>query len=571
MITILSDGLVESPVAMTDPTADNPNGEGEPAPEKYQLEGDDCPSEVEKLERYTQGGYHPVAIGDLLGDGGRFRVVHKLGFGGFATVWLCHDRATSKWRAVKIMAAEASTPECPDLRALELFGDADAAVLAANHIQLPLEHFWTAGPNGRHLCFVLPFLGPTLTEVFRVYGHLPGLTKDICFQLARALRFIHARGLCHGDFRTDNVLFRLAEGVDEWDEEALVSLLGTPSLFPVKPVPGQASELEPGVPAYLVSRANIGYGSGLCSPRIAVVDFGVSYRVSQPPIGKGTGIPAPFAAPEDVFEMDQSLGTHTDIWALGCSIVKVRLGFTPFCEEFDDLLKTVEKMEDIMGPMPHPFRTVWRSWNCPFVNCEDDEDSNPRDDDGGDNEDRAGGISWEDEKVPATLRTLEQSWIEKSRTEEVGAGNYLEYRMRRPRLMAIDDEEAADIAAQARANPHRLPSYKPPTPTAEDDAVIRYQRAVKYRMDEAEVRQLFDLLRKIFQWHPERRATLDEILEHEWFGRGSRAEEEEEAASTSSCSPPPPPSPKKSAGRSAQRRRRTRRKRGKRRGKRAAK
>ena len=47
---------------------------------------------VENLEDYQAGGYHPIHLGDHLGNAGRYRVIHKLGHGGFSTVWL--------WRAI---------------------------------------------------------------------------------------------------------------------------------------------------------------------------------------------------------------------------------------------------------------------------------------------------------------------------------------------------------------------------------------------------------------------------------------------------------------------------------------
>ena len=45
--------------------------------------------EQEDVGQYCRGGYHPVVIGDIFDN--RFRVVRKLGWGHFSTVWLCRD------------------------------------------------------------------------------------------------------------------------------------------------------------------------------------------------------------------------------------------------------------------------------------------------------------------------------------------------------------------------------------------------------------------------------------------------------------------------------------------------
>jgi serine/threonine-protein kinase SRPK3 len=49
-----------------------------------------CGIDAEPLHRYRVGGYHPVALGDLFHDG-RYKVLHKLGWGGYSTVWAAKD------------------------------------------------------------------------------------------------------------------------------------------------------------------------------------------------------------------------------------------------------------------------------------------------------------------------------------------------------------------------------------------------------------------------------------------------------------------------------------------------
>lgn len=49
-----------------------------------------CGIDAEPLHRYRIGGYHPVALGDLVNDG-RYKVLHKLGWGGYSTVWVARD------------------------------------------------------------------------------------------------------------------------------------------------------------------------------------------------------------------------------------------------------------------------------------------------------------------------------------------------------------------------------------------------------------------------------------------------------------------------------------------------
>lgn len=46
--------------------------------------------DAESLQQYPKGGYHPTHLGATLKDG-RYKVTHKLGWGGYAAVWLATD------------------------------------------------------------------------------------------------------------------------------------------------------------------------------------------------------------------------------------------------------------------------------------------------------------------------------------------------------------------------------------------------------------------------------------------------------------------------------------------------
>lgn len=58
----------------------------------YELYGTSNPLlfEEENILDYQPVSYHPVLLGDTLKDG-RYTICHKLGRGGFSTVWVARD------------------------------------------------------------------------------------------------------------------------------------------------------------------------------------------------------------------------------------------------------------------------------------------------------------------------------------------------------------------------------------------------------------------------------------------------------------------------------------------------
>jgi len=464
---------------------------------------------VEPLEWYCEGGLHPVHLGDVLND--RYVVSHKLGHGGFGTVWLCRDLTTGKWQAVKILAANVSTADCADLRALDLFRSIDSKTLNENHITLPTGQFWLNGPNGDHLCLVLPFLGTPLSYLFDVYGHCPELMKDICFQLVEAMAFLHSHGgICHGDFRPENILFHIAEGVDEWPEEKLFKVMEAPIRVPVIAVgPNGQTAQKPcnnGVPQYLVGKADIDYGTGLCSTKITVTDFGVSYPIDCPPQqGQGTGIPLSYLAPEGLFCKQHLLGPQTDLWSLACSIMEIRVGISPFGDGGATVPGLIENMEASIGPLPQPYRAQWKHWidEADVINAAN----------GLGEESPETQVPFpEDESLPITFDQAEENGIRKQRFKERGTEEYVHYRMLAEFVMNITSPEAAEIAKQEHRVTGTLPAYPP------SSAFMDYKSRNKVRLSRHEADQLFDLVMSVFRWHPHDRPSAVQLLDHPWFG-----------------------------------------------------
>lgn len=447
----------------------------------YNLEHDDL--ETEDPNDYAPGGLYPMAIGQRFGDDGRFRTVHKLGSGGFGTVWLCHDSKDNKWRAVKILAAALSNKDdCQEFEAIAFFDQFKPEQLHVHHIVKPLELFWLESPNGTHLALVLPVMGPDLRRTAKYYGHCRSLIKDICFQLVDAMDFLHRNHYCHGDFRAENIMFHLADGVDEMPEAELLALLGQPETVAVVPVYSEYG-VGGGVPTELVGSVQMDFGMGIFSTRIGVSDFGLAYRLATPPPeGRPTGIPPTHSAPEDLMGAARP-GIPNDIWALGVTMYEVAYACEPFTSDhMFDPAAVVTTIEWSLGPLPKSYRQAWRD---------------------------IGGHHYgdvDDETRPFTIDL--DCPIEREDFESLKRP----YGLRPPASMYLSATLAqqAEISTQIEDGvaPSKLPAFKP-----EPDNYM----ATNVQCDLDDETRFCDLVMAIFQYDRSQRPTAEVLMRHPWF------------------------------------------------------
>ncbi|WEW58184.1 hypothetical protein PRK78_003652 [Emydomyces testavorans] len=449
---------------------------------------------TEDVERYQAGGFHPVHLGDRY-DRGRYTVVHKLGAGGFSTVWLARDEYEKKWVALKIVAAEHST----------LVGDkcvlsrtATSSLLTSGAQGFIAEHqrqFTFEGPNGHHLCLVLPVLGPSASDLS--YGFTsrlrPWLARRVGYEATKAVADLHSRGLCHGDVTTANILFSLSD-FDRFTEADIYDLFGPPATGELETESGETP--GPEAPRYIVKTLDfLSSPINIITHDIKLVDFDQCFPVSSPP-KRMLSTPLEFLAPEVAVGLAAS--PASDVWALGCCLFRLRSGVGPFENPYEvtspvDLMRYVIQT---LGDMPREWQQIL--W----------------DDDGKPTKDPSKGkllCKWEGQRPLKTL--LYQIWDEpEGRVVQTGTAK-------------PEDEDW--IANDEDRNPFP-PCFSDmmwkPTAVKVDNLYLHgYDREWLTlsegipKIPEHEADLLYDLLSRIFVYDPERRPSAREVLSHPWF------------------------------------------------------
>lgn len=208
-------------------------------------DSDSSLGERTEAEGLREGGYHPVAIGDVFKNGA-YRVLCRLGTGHFSTVWLCLDTTRRSPRLAQVSASNSGT-SYPRHKVVALKiqkSAADYSEAAKDEIKLLqavnrrdpagkapvislVDHFEHYGPNGRHVCLVFDVLGSSLLKLIKRFNYkgapLP-LVRSSARKILEGLHFLHTEaGIIHTDLKPENVLFEIpGDMLDEVERQATV-------------------------------------------------------------------------------------------------------------------------------------------------------------------------------------------------------------------------------------------------------------------------------------------------------------------------------------------------------------
>ncbi|KAH8120747.1 serine/threonine-protein kinase SRPK3 [Trichoderma asperellum] len=324
-------------------------------PPEHSTQPDVATEEIEEgRAAYQPGGFHPVYIGDIFND--RFKVLSKIGYGRYSTVWLVRDLEASdiqhEFRALKILSARSYGGE-NDIFEREILthfrNGEDRDLIGYKYICHLISHFEHQGPNGTHVCFIFELMGETLLSFSAWFpaDMIPySVMRRFTIQLVLALDFAHELNVIHTDIKPDNIFVKFRD----------YSLIESGYLNDIS-IPQQNRE-EPQycpIPSWLLRAFYFNRADDTRADEfdIALGDWGVASWTTKHLTEKIQ--PVALRSPEVLIEAPW--GTATDWWNLGALILElfrtVRMfsGRVPPDGHYE-LKRHLTEIVDLFGPFP---------------------------------------------------------------------------------------------------------------------------------------------------------------------------------------------------------------------------
>jgi serine/threonine protein kinase len=312
---------------------------------------EDVEAEAEPRERYAKGLYYPVQIGDTLDS--RYRIEHKLGWGGYSTVWLAHDTQQDKAVALKILiSGEGQAERCVQSRNLEAVQDPSRLVMYQAAFSL-------LGVEGTyHMVLVFPLRGPSLRAT--LYYMSPVLRMSAAKHSLLALKSLHDAGFVHkgeliclsyrqdakqfllADLNMGNVMWHI-ESVDHWTTAEIYQQFGRPRKATLPEARGKLGELvEPMRVPIDVIRSPVYLG-----------DFGHTFNYRDA-VENTVQFPLSFCAPERLHGTAPSFAS--DMWSYTSIFASLYIGADVL---WGNGIECISRVVGMAGPFPEHWRSCY--------------------------------------------------------------------------------------------------------------------------------------------------------------------------------------------------------------------
>ncbi|KIW11836.1 hypothetical protein PV08_09109 [Exophiala spinifera] len=468
---------------------------------------------VECVQDYVPGGLHPVHLGDMVG---RYKMLRKLGYGGYSTVWLAQDISlinsdTGGYVALKIVRADRDCAK--EIQCYDTLRTSSGRHPGASYIMMLLDYFTIQGPNGKHDCLAYEVLGPSIASVVRdsdgmdttAYLTLPSARK-IIYQVLLALDYIHSVGLVHGDIYHGNVLFILRDLSQESSDD-----LCQPHSQVSADVKRIKGSRQPGD----IRRLTLDWPlNELISPKgdVKLSDLGNSFFKHDPP--SKPEAPLEYRSPEII--LDNRISMAQDCWAFACFAYSLLTNTSLFDLAFlyDENAQNDEhllQLFSLLGPLPAWLKQSWPRYDVYF-----NENGQPQKfivDDDAFSYSELDDLPEEDHQ--STPQDTESDGHQQQLDEVLSNRN----RLGKPHEFFDPDLYPSIVTLRerkqrkAREDPRSLADFVALYPPLSE----KWSFEKHPDMQSAESELALDFLQGLLTYEPDRRPSTKELLQHAWI------------------------------------------------------
>ncbi|KAF5009194.1 hypothetical protein FDECE_4559 [Fusarium decemcellulare] len=433
-------------------------------------------------EAYHPGGYHPVHLGDVVQN--RYRIIRKLGWGQFSTVWLAIDTQLDRYVSLKITLAVQNNNASKEVTLYKSRLQPGSTYLVTLY-----DATSVTGPNGEHDGLIFETMGPSLTTLLQKWPDFQigqpwerrftkEFTKRSLLDTIRALHFLHERGVVHGDVHLGNILTCIRQPeVSPVSERELQQ--PTSDAQPLKRRDGKKDLWSP---SYLLEGRPMEYSLSYdLDPLVKLADLGGD---EQPIAWAAAVTPVALRAPETI--LGEDLGKGIDIWSFGCLVFEMIVGRSLFVgvqplegKSYDEISNDEHLIQlwEVIGPLPKPLLSKWRRADQYFS--------------------------------PNGERLEVDSHEEGYGSEDGSIGEARDRNLELGPDLEIDEGPPSSSGSSdslALASPGNFLSL--------DD---QFNEEKPSYIDEVEGTNILHLLRWIFHYDPANRPSTKEIINHAWF------------------------------------------------------
>ncbi|KAK1586094.1 LOW QUALITY PROTEIN: kinase-like domain-containing protein [Colletotrichum navitas] len=262
---------------------------------------------------------------------GRYRIVGKLGFGGYSTICLAHDDGLERYVAIKVGVSSPSLSR----REPRILRDLSRSTPTSYAARVAID----ASDAIPSILNELDIQEASFSRLFPIE-----VARAPAAKLTMAVAFVHGRGFFHGAF---NQL-----SIDQFRNE-----FGEPETVPISRLDG--SPLPPNIPPRAVVPLYLGEKFPLADAHGLVLnDFGEAFApATEQRLGKDCNTPGAKTASEALFEPDAPLSYPSDIWSLGTAIWEI-LGMEFILSESETQGDIAAQQIDVLGSQ-HGLPSTW--------------------------------------------------------------------------------------------------------------------------------------------------------------------------------------------------------------------